>query len=113
MHGESTRSMVHSVKWVADVAYDLNESGKQSLMVKPKEKHNWVTLGQTYPKINVDAAFDDDTRQGGTGLGVHDHDGKLLQAQAIWYEHGLSAMAMESFAIKDGVQLAWIWGIGR
>jgi hypothetical protein len=91
-HGESSRSLIQSVK--------------QWSTVTPKEKRKWEPPDQSYLKINVDATFDVDTHQGGTGLGVGDHESKLMRAQAIWYEHGLSAMTMESLAIRDGVQLA-------
>ena len=39
-----------------------------------------------------------------------DHEGKLIRAQAIWYENGLSAMSMEAYAIRDGAQLAFDLG---
>lgn len=54
----------------------------------------------------MDASFHKETQQGGTGLGIRNHKGTLLRAQAIWYDAGLSAMAMEAYAIRDGVQLA-------
>ena len=34
-------------------------------------------------KLNVDASFDSDQCEGGTGMGFRDHDGKLLRAQAL------------------------------
>ena len=74
-HGESSRSLMQSVKWATDVAYELTETGKQQLTVIPKEKHKWKPPDQSYLKINVDAAFDVDTHPGGTGLGVRDHEG--------------------------------------
>ena len=59
----------------------------------------------------MDAAYSDNLRQGGTGVGMRDHNGKLLKAQAIWYEFAASALVMEAFAVRDGVQLALDRGI--
>ena len=45
------------------------------------------------------------------GVGLCDHTGKLLRAQALWYESAASAMAMEAYAIRDGIQLAYNCGL--
>jgi ribonuclease HI len=57
-------------------------------------------------KINTDASFSKDMMEGGTGLVVRDHQGKLLSAQARWYENITDARTMEALAIRDGATLA-------
>ena len=47
-----------------------------------------------------------DVDEGGTGMGLRDHDGKLLRAQALWYGDVSNSMMMEAYAIRDGVRLA-------
>lgn len=44
--------------------------------------------------------------QGGTGLVVRDHTGRLVCAQARWHEFSGLARMMEATAIKDDVVLA-------
>jgi hypothetical protein len=43
---------------------------------------------------------------GSTGLVVRDHEGGLIVAQALWYPHVVSLMAVEALAIRDVIQLA-------
>ena len=53
----------------------------------------------------MDAAFWEETHEGGTGAGLRNHEGNLLRAQSIWYETGLNARSLEAYAIRDGIQL--------
>ena len=63
-------------------------------------------------KLNVDASFFlADCLQGSTGVGVRDHEGKLIPAQALWYEHEANSFVMEALAIRDGVRLAGNMGL--
>ena len=57
-------------------------------------------------KLNIDAQFHELLGQGGTGLVVCDHTGKLIRSQARWYEHINSARMMEAMAMLDVVVLA-------
>ena len=112
-HGESTRSVLQAVKWAMDSAVDLAETGKQQAVKPAKEVQSWKPPEEPFLKINVDACFDKHTHQGGSGLGVRNHEGRLIRAQALWYETGMSAMAMEAFAARDGVRLASVLGFRR
>ena len=48
-------------------------------MVQFKPKAQWSPPPFGKLKINVDAAYSDNLRQGGTGVGMRDHNGKLLK----------------------------------
>ncbi|KAM3391191.1 hypothetical protein ACQJBY_012702 [Aegilops geniculata] len=86
----------------------------KEITVKPaKVVQKWQPPDDPFIKVNVDASFHEETHQGGTGLGIRNHKGTLLRAQAVWYDAGLSAMAMEAYAIRDGVQLACDLGMQK
>ena len=51
-------------------------------------------------KINVDAAYSESSHEGVTGVGLRDHEGNLLRAQAIWYDVAPSALVMEAYVIE-------------
>jgi hypothetical protein len=50
-HGESTRTMMQSVKWATDVAADLSLSGKQLTKKPLKEFQRWKPPDKTVLKI--------------------------------------------------------------
>uniref|UniRef100_A0A453DDS3 Uncharacterized protein n=1 Tax=Aegilops tauschii subsp. strangulata TaxID=200361 RepID=A0A453DDS3_AEGTS len=79
---------------------------KETTTKPTKVVQKWQPPDHPLIKVNVDASFHEVAQQGGTGLGIRNHEGTLLRAQAIWYDAGLSAMAMEAYAIRDGVQMA-------
>ena len=89
---------------------DLSQTGKQQILRPVKHMQSWQPPKDPFIKINVDASFLEETHQGGTGLGVRNHEGTLIRAQALWYESGLSPMVMEAYAVRDGVQLAYELG---
>ena len=71
-----------------------------------KELQKWKPQEERFTKVNVDAAFWEETHEGGTGAGLRNHEGNLLRAQSIWDETGLNARSLEAYAIRDGIQLA-------
>jgi ribonuclease HI len=72
----------------------------------PWVKARWIKHVQNFYKINVDASFMEMEMQGATGFVVRDHLGQLIVAQALWYPHAASPMAMEALALRDGVRFA-------
>jgi hypothetical protein len=54
----------------------------------------------------MNSNFQEDTHQGATGLIVRDHEGHLIQGQALWYDNAASALIMEAQALRDGLRLA-------
>jgi ribonuclease HI len=70
----------------------------------PRVKARWTKPVQNFYKINVDASFREMEMQGATGFVVRDHLGQLIVAQALWYAHAASLMAMEAWALRDGVR---------
>lgn len=63
--------------------------------------HRWKTH-----KINCDGAFVKETRKGGWGCVIKDHNGEFLEASAGRLEHVSSALQAEAAACKKGLELA-------
>ena len=57
-------------------------------------------------KVNIDAGYSEQQRQGSTNYIIHDQTGALVRGQAIWYAHSYCARTMEAIAIRDGAELA-------
>ena len=57
-------------------------------------------------KINVDAVFSVESKQGATSCIIRDHHGVFQAAQAKWYEEGYDACSMEAIACKDSLIFA-------
>jgi hypothetical protein len=60
--------------------------------------------------VNVDAAFNYDTRRGLTGVVIRDHIGKFIAGSNRKIEHVLDPATSEALAFRDGIELA-TWGI--
>ena len=63
---------MQSVKWTCDVVHDLLAMGEEKLKAQVKPKGKWCPPPIGRLKINVDAAYSDELRQGGTGVGLRD-----------------------------------------
>ena len=101
MHGESSRTITQSVKWTCDVAPDLATTGKEQAKKQAKQMVKLSPPPHGRLRINVDASYSVSLHHGGTGVGLRDHTGKLLRAQALWYESAASALVMEAYAVRD------------
>jgi ribonuclease HI len=105
-HGNGGKSISASVRWVLETTFDLAQLGKKKVTKKAKAIPSWKKPAPGILKINVDAGFDAEQRQGTSGLVIRDHDGRFILGQALWYEDAASPMVMEAQAIRDGVRLA-------
>lgn len=105
-HGEKGRHVMTSVKWTVDLALDLTVAGDEGITKSPRARAQWKPLDQDVLKISVDACFIEELHQGSTGVGVKDHAGVLIRAQALWYANAANPMVMEAQAIRDDVRLA-------
>jgi hypothetical protein len=68
---------------------------------KPAPAHNrdkWRKLEVEWSKINTDATFSDESKQGATSSVIRNDQGAFYSAQAIWYERGLDVCSMEALA---------------
>jgi hypothetical protein len=81
-------------------------SGKEKAKKTQKTKARWLPPAAGFLKINTSASFMDDTLPGSMGLEIRNHQGNLVYAQAIWYEHATSARSVEALAIRDAIRLA-------
>jgi hypothetical protein len=56
--------------------------------------------------INVDAAFDEDSRKGATGVVIRDSSGSCIAAMQTFLAHVVDAPMAEAYAFRDGLTLA-------
>jgi len=113
-HGELTMPVQQAVIWAKDTAYDLWQLSHQ--FDKPAPAYNrdkWRKPEVGWSKINTDAAFSEESKQGATSSIIRDDQGAFYSAQAIWYERGLDVCSMEALACRDGMKLAAQMGLRR
>ena len=56
--------------------------------------------------MNTDAAFDDTTATGSSGVVIRDCNGVVLAGAARWLDHVPDALTAEAMAAKEGLELA-------
>jgi hypothetical protein len=76
--------MSDSVQWVLETTFDLSQIGKEKEPKHIKPKTCWSKPEESVLKINVDACYLAESRQGSTGLVVRDREGRLIHGQALW-----------------------------
>ena len=113
-HGELTMPVQQAVLWAKDTTYDLWQLSHQ--FDKPAPAYNrdkWRKPEVGWSKINTDAAFSEESKQGATSSIIRDDQDVFYSAQAIWYERGLDVCSMEALACRDGMKLAAHIGLRR
>lgn len=82
-HGELTMTVPQAVLWARDTAHDLWQLGHQSdQRAVGQGPPKWTKPAPGYLKINTDAAFSEDSKQGATASVIKDHSGVFQAAQA-------------------------------
>ena len=76
---------------------------------KVRVQERWKPPDEGWIKINVDGAFDNNTCQGGLGIIIRDHLGKVLLSAWFYLSSGRDAEEMEALACKEGLTLAAEW----
>ena len=76
---------------------------------KVRVQERWKPPDEGWIKINVDGAFDNNTCQGGLGIIIRDHLGKVLLSAWFYLSSGRDAEEMEALACKEGLCLAAEW----
>jgi ribonuclease HI len=113
-HGELWMTVQQAVNWVKDTAFDLWQLGHR--LGQPSGVHDiptWKRPELGWVKLNTDAAFFVESKQGATLCVIRDERGVFQTGQATWYERALDACSMESVACRDGLQLAARLGLRR
>lgn len=72
-----------SVRWTIDTMHDLAALAGPRKKKKMPVRVRWKPPDSGVVKINVDAGYYDQQRQGSTGMVVRDHSGALIRGQAI------------------------------
>ena len=103
-HGDGGRSVTASVRWVTELTFDLAQLGKKKILKPVKLTPSWTKPIDGFSKINVDAGFIAEAREGTTGSVVSDQSDGLMAAQALWYNDAANSLIMEAVAVRDGVQ---------
>jgi ribonuclease HI len=109
-HGELSMPIHQAVIWARDMAFDLWQLNHKDEVVERTVKR-WKKPLQGCLKINTDAAFYDESKQGATSCVIRDHSGAFYAAQAKWYDKGFAACSMEALACKDSLIFAGQLGV--
>jgi ribonuclease HI len=112
-HGEGGRSVQQSVRWATETTFDLREAGRPKIQKPVVERGRWKPPDSGFIKINVDAGYNADQKNGSVGVVVRNHEGMLLRATALWFAHAASALILEAEAVRAGIRLAIDMGIQR
>jgi hypothetical protein len=113
-HGELSMPVHQTVLWAKDMAIDLWQLSHCHGNPGPEcDTAKWKRWEVGWSKINTDAAFTEESKQGATSAVVRDEHGAFQAAQAIWYDHGLDACTMEALACRDSLRLAVQLGLRR
>jgi ribonuclease HI len=73
----------------------------------------WKRPEPRHVKLNVDAAFDVDSRSGAVGAILRDYKGDFIAASSCVLPYVSSVAAAEATAMKEGLQLACTMGCNR
>jgi ribonuclease HI len=86
----------------------------ESLVTEKKRRQDrtpdkWEPPPEGWLMINVDGAFDERTGEGGTGVVIRDHTGKITLTAWSFFQGGGSAEEAELLACREGIHLAADW----
>jgi hypothetical protein len=98
---------VLSVRWTTETTINLRHAGKGNKQKQVKMEAKWKPPDPEVIKVNVDVGSNLKGSGGSTGVVLSDHTGRLLRAQALWYEDVASTLVMETEAGRDSVRLAF------
>lgn len=113
-HGEAERPLRAAVQWAIDVAHDLWSLKIVQRQNVPRQlPPSWSPPEEGWLKCNTDGAFYPGKGQGATGAVLRDADGQITGGIAQWYDHGLDALTMEAWALRDGMTFARNKGVQR
>ncbi|XP_073367696.1 uncharacterized protein [Aegilops tauschii subsp. strangulata] len=78
-----------------------------------KQPEGWTKPAEGILKINVDGSFNKDTKSGGWGYVIRDHEGDVVIAAAGRLNHTSDALQAEAEACIQAIYKAQELGIGR
>jgi ribonuclease HI len=108
VHGEKVQSPFRSAMSIRVLAMNYMNAAK-----KPgeKQKEGWKKPLEGNLMINVDAAFDEDSGKGATGVVIRDSSGSCIAAMQTFLAHVVDAPMAEAYAFRDGLTLAQQIGV--
>jgi ribonuclease HI len=83
-----------------------SNSAKEMTLSRPTSEDKWSRPLPRQVKVNVDAAFFEDSRSGAVGAVLRDYQGQFIAASCKFIPHLTSAMMAEAMAMKEGLSLA-------
>jgi hypothetical protein len=105
-HGETVQDPRRSAQSIA--ALSLNLSRVKNNRVLPMVRHGWIKPPEGIVKLNVDAALDVASGEGGTGAVIRDHSGFFV-AGGRWTLQHVEDVA----SLRNGLLLAGEVGCNR
>ncbi|WVZ69136.1 hypothetical protein U9M48_017972 [Paspalum notatum var. saurae] len=82
---------------------------RNQLNDKTKKKGRWILPESGWIKINVDGAFDDNSKEAGIGVIIRDESGQVLLSSCRYVYAGSDAEEIEALACKEGLSLEAEW----
>ena len=76
-----------------------------------KARTHWQRPQHDFYKVNVDAAFNADEKNGASGVIIRDDQGHIVAASSTWHEYVPDALTAEAYACWDGVKLMKFWNV--
>lgn len=103
-------SIAHSVSvYTLEILKIFRQQGERP----PVSKKHWCRLSEGFLKINCDATYNANGRNGGWGFVIRDADGDVVAAGRGRLHHVLDPFQAEVIACLQGVQAAADLGIGQ
>ncbi|KQJ96378.1 hypothetical protein BRADI_3g22765v3 [Brachypodium distachyon] len=105
-HGETSMSITQACRWARDMASDLIQTsgpcakGSNSIKVT-----KWQKPPAGLIKVNVDASFDYEGKQGATAVMIRDDMGQVIAIRCKWYNDISIVLSAEAPACRDGAEL--------
>ncbi len=112
LHGKASVKFSQACRWAFDTAADLILSAYATQTSgRMKNQTYWNCPPEGIFKVNVDATFNVDERNGASGVIIRDHNGHAVAASSTWYEFVPDILTAEAYACRDGVRLMKEWNI--
>jgi ribonuclease HI len=88
---------------ILSITSNANKVSKHGTRI---EGERWTKPRPRYIKLNVDAAFHEDSQSGAAGAVLRDIDGQFVVASCFFISHVSTPMMTEAIAMREGLELA-------
>ncbi|KAF8730966.1 hypothetical protein HU200_016841 [Digitaria exilis] len=112
-HGKANWNAGAAVRHIAKMVEDLVCIKADNIVHRPKTPVRWKPPDAPWLKVNTDGAFGASTCTGASGVVLRDSHGRVLCAEARWYDNLPDVLTIEAIAPRDGLLLASTMGCDK